>query len=66
MDKKYGYVYIHTYKPFYFPGEIVRGSVIMDLFNDLPKQHKKVKISFLGREMVGKHYSKVDAVLKRQ
>lgn len=42
VDPKYGYVAIHTYKPFYFPGEIVRGSIILDFFNTLPKSNKKI------------------------
>ena len=37
VHDKYGYLYCHVYKPFYFPGEIVRGSIILDLFNPLPK-----------------------------
>ena len=35
-NEKYGYVFIHYYKPFYFPGEIVRGSITFDLYNHLP------------------------------
>ena len=42
VDDKYGYIAIHTYKPFYFPGEIVRGSIILDFFNTLPKSNKKI------------------------
>ena len=42
VDEIYGYVAIHTYKPFYFPGEIVRGSIILDFFNQLPKANKKI------------------------
>ena len=40
VNNKYGYIYIHTYKPFYFPGEIMRGSIILDFFNNLPKKYK--------------------------
>ena len=56
LNEKYGYIYIHTYKPFYFPGEIVRGSIILDIFNQLPSKFKKVMIRITGREYVGKHY----------
>ena len=40
VNNKFGYFYIHTYKPFYFPGEIIRGSLILDFFNNLPKKYK--------------------------
>lgn len=65
MNQKFGFIYIHTYKPFYFPGETVRGSIVMDLFNTLPKNYKKIKIRFSGREHVGKKsYDKVNKSLK--
>ena len=67
MNQKFGYIYIHTYKPFYFPGETVRGSIVIDLFNNLPKNYKKFKIRFSGREHVGKKsYDKVNKSLKTQ
>lgn len=53
VNEKYGYIFIHVYKPFYFPGEIIRGSIIIDLFNPLPKDVKEIKLKFCGREMVG-------------
>ena len=59
LDDKYGYILIHTYKPFYFPGEIIRGSIILDLFNDLPKKIKNVHLRFVGRENVGKYFENV-------
>jgi hypothetical protein len=45
-----------VYKPFYFPGEIIRGSIIIDLFNPLPKTNNEIKLRFNGREMVGMHF----------
>ena len=66
IHDKYGYVFIHTYKPFYFPGEIVRGSIVLDLFNDLPKKCKNINIRFSGREMVGKYFENVKSSLKSQ
>jgi hypothetical protein len=59
VDNKYGYVFAQCYKPFYFPGELVRGSIILDLFADLPKNSKKVYIRFTGKEHLGKQFSKV-------
>ena len=66
MNQKYGYVTIETYKPFYFPGEIVRGFILLDIFNDLPSHFKQVNVSFTGREMVGKHYKEVKQSLEQQ
>ena len=66
VHDKYGYIYVHTYKPFYFPGEIVRGSIILDLFNTLPKDNKKVTLKFMGREVVGKYQDKVCRQLMKQ
>ena len=53
------------YKPFYFPGEIVRGSIILDLFNPLPKDKNQVYLRFSGREHVGKYFENVKASLKK-
>ena len=64
LHPKYGYFLIHLYKPFYFPGEIVRGSIILDVFNPLPKSNKKVNVRFVGREYVGRHSSKIAKALK--
>ena len=50
LDPKLGYAYIHTYKPYYFPGELVRGSIVLDIFNDLPKKYKQVMVRFSGHE----------------
>jgi len=61
-----GYMYVHTYKPFYFPGEIVRGSVLIDIFNPLPKDSKTIYLRFSGREHVGRHYSVVKDSLFKQ
>lgn len=66
VDDKQGYMYIHLYKPFYFPGEIVRGSIIIDLFNPLPKKNNEIKLKFYGYENVGKHNDNVRDVLKKQ
>ena len=66
FNQKYGYVYIHTYKPFYFPGEIIRGCIILDLFNDLPKANKKVMLRFKGGEEVGRHYEKCKKEIEKQ
>ena len=67
LNPKYGYIFAHTYKPFYFPGEIVRGSIILDFFNDLPKNYKKVMLRIKGQEYVNKHHEKVKAaVMKAQ
>lgn len=48
INAKYGYLFAHLYKPFYFPGEIVRGSIILDFFNDLPTNYKKVVFRLRG------------------
>jgi len=64
VNSKFGYIYIHLCKPYYFPGEIVRGSIILDVFNQLPKNYKQISIRFLGREVVGRHFSKIAKVLK--
>lgn len=66
VHKKYGYVYVHTYKPFYFPGETIRGSIVLDFFNDLPKNSKKVFVRFKGQEVVGRHFDSVKDSLNRQ
>lgn len=66
INEKYGYMYIHFYKPFYFPGEIIRGSILMDLFNPLPKNVDELKLRFSGREMVGTHFAQVKESLKKQ
>lgn len=66
VHKKYGYVYVHTYKPFYFPGETIRGSIVLDFFNNLPKNSKKVFVRFQGREVVGRHFENVKDSLNRQ
>lgn len=66
VDDRQGYIYIHLYKPFYFPGEIVRGSIIIDLFNPLPKKVDEIKLKFYGYENVGKHTENVREVLKKQ
>jgi hypothetical protein len=54
---------INTYKPFYFPGEIVRGSILLDIWNDIPTSFRQVMISFSGREMVGQYFKDVKASL---
>jgi hypothetical protein len=59
-------MFAHTYKPFYFPGEIVRGSIILDFFNDLPTNYKKVMIRLKGREYVNKHHDKVKVAITKQ
>lgn len=59
-------MYVHLYKPFYFPGEIVRGSVILDLHNQLPKDNRTIRLRFSGRETVGKYYNQVKESLLRQ
>jgi hypothetical protein len=56
---------VHPYKPFYFPGEIVRGSIVVDFFNDLPTNYKKVMIRLKGQEFVNKHIDKVRAAVNR-
>ena len=44
----------------------MRGSIILDIFNDLPSSYKDVHISFTGREMVGKFYNQVkDSIDKK-
>ena len=65
FSPEYGYIYVHIYKPFYFPGEIIRGSIILDIFNDLPKKCKKIMLRFKGGEDVGKHYEKVKKEMMR-
>ena len=65
VNAKYGYMFAHTYKPFYFPGEIVRGSIILDFFNDLPTSYKKVMLRLKGQEHVNKHIDKVKAALHK-
>lgn len=66
LNEKYGYIYIHTYKPFYFPGEIIRGSILLDIFNPLPKNCRQLQLRFTGREMVGKHFQQVKDSLINQ
>jgi hypothetical protein len=66
VNDKYGYIYIHIYKPFYFPGEIIRGSIIIDLFNPLTKSFNEIKLRFSGREMVGMNFKDVKESLKKQ
>jgi len=55
---------VHAYKPFYFPGETVRGSIIIDLFNNLPRNFKQIMLRVTGREHVGRHLEKVIKALK--
>jgi hypothetical protein len=65
VNPKYGYVCVHTYRPFYFPGEVVRGSIFLDFFNDLPNNYKKVMIRLTGQEYVNKHHERVKSAIKR-
>lgn len=65
VNAKYGYMFAHLYKPFYFPGEIVRGSIILDFFNDLPTTYKKVMLRLKGDEYVNKHHDKVKVALTK-
>ena len=65
VNAKYGYMFAHLYKPFYFPGEIVRGSIILDFFNDLPTTYKKVMLRLKGEEYVNKHHDKVKVALTK-
>ena len=66
VHSKYGYIFCHVYKPFYFPGEIVRGSIILDLFNPLPKTKNQINLRFSGREMVGKHFENVKSSFRKK
>ena len=53
------------YKPFYFPGEIIRGSIILDLFNNMPKKYRSIMVRVTGRENVGHHFQKVVKALHK-
>lgn len=53
VDSRYGYACVMLYRPFYFPGQTVRGLAFFDLFNDIPA--KDVMIRVKGREVPGKH-----------
>ena len=57
INSKLGYIYIHLNRPYYFPGQTVRGYVILDLFNPIPK--KKLMLSVAGKERPGKHALKI-------
>ena len=36
VHNRCGYIGIFLYRPYYFPGQTVRGYAVVDLFNDLP------------------------------
>lgn len=44
----------------------MRGCIILDLFNDLPKSNKKVMLRFKGGEEVGRHYEKCKKEIEKQ
>jgi len=52
VNSNYGYASIYLFRPYYFPGQTVRGFAIFDLFNDFPT--KNVMIRVRGREVPGK------------
>lgn len=66
VHQKYGYMLIHTYKPFYFPGETIRGSIVLDIFNTLPKKSQKIFLRFTGQESVGQFHDEVNEMLQKQ
>jgi hypothetical protein len=57
VDSRYGYACVFLYRPFYFPGQTVRGFALLDAFNDIPA--KEVMIRVKGREIPGKHGNKI-------
>ena len=44
----------------------MRGSIILDFFNDLPTNYKKVVLRLRGEEYVNKHHDKVKAAITKQ
>ena len=53
MNEKYGFIFVEFYKDYYFPGHVVRGHVIVDLFN--PIKNKNFVIRLVGKEYLGKY-----------
>ena len=52
-DVRHGYIQLFLYRPYYFPGQTVRGFAIIDLFNDI--NSNKIYIWVKGKEKPGKH-----------
>ena len=48
---------MQTFRPYYFPGQTVRGEAIIDLFNPIKK--KSVIIRVKGKELPGKYGSSI-------
>lgn len=57
MHQRFGYLCTFLYRPFYFPGQTVRGFALLDAFNEIPS--KEVKIRVKGRELPGKHGNRI-------
>jgi hypothetical protein len=57
VNTRYGYMCIFLYRPYYFPGQTVRGFALLDAFNDI--QSKEVHIRIKGREIPGKHGNRI-------
>ena len=53
VSNRYGYVCNFLYRPYYFPGQTVRGYAIIDLFNDIAASPIIIRIK--GKEVPGKH-----------
>jgi len=63
LDDRYGYMNVCTFKPFYFPGQIVRGYVVMNVFNTCSS--KKLMIRIKGYEIPAKYRSEIIKGLKK-
>ncbi len=57
VDPRYGYVCVLLYRPFYFPGQTVRGFALIDAFNDIPLRDVFIRVK--GRELPGKHGNRI-------
>ena len=67
VNNEYGFILIECYKSLYFPGQILRGHIILDLFNPLPSHvPKKLMIRIVGKEFLGKNTQKIAKKLIEQ
>ena len=64
VDSRYGYVCIFLYRPFYFPGQTVRGFALIDLFNDLPSREIMIRVK--GREVPGKYGPRITRKMRER
>ncbi len=63
MNPYLGYICVFLYRPFYFPGQTIRGFALIDAFNDI--KAKDIKIRVRGSELPGKHGHEISKKLMK-